>query len=313
MSDHDNNAGAPGVTTAPKPFVFVLMPFKPEFRDIYKFGIKGAAEAVGAYAERVDEQHFEGGMLDRIYNQINKADVLVADMTGQNANVFYEVGYAHALNKLVILLTQKSDDIPFDLKHHQHVVYGGEIDRLRSQLEAKLVWAIEQARTRPGARSGLGFEISFQGMPLLERSRTTERPLIHLDRPYGNRISDSVITVRNGSNAPTPAVTYIYLLLGEKTKVEVGKLKITPTESGESWEVDPFPKLDVGADDRAAEFTQMYRCDAVLPPIPPHAAAPIEFTISASRDFAPEPIRLRLCTDSAVLDYDFLLGERPRP
>src|SRR5688572_5190605 len=134
------------VTTAPKPFVLVLMPFKPEFSDIYKFGIKGAADDAGAYAERVDEQNFDGGILDRVYNQINKADVCVADMTGQNANVFYEVGYAHALNKLVILLTQRPEDIPFDLKHHQHLVYQGKIDTLRTLLAAKLAWAIEESK-----------------------------------------------------------------------------------------------------------------------------------------------------------------------
>ena len=55
-------------STLPKPFVFVLMPIAPEFADIYKFGIKGAAEDVGAYAERVDEQIFIEGMLDRIFN-----------------------------------------------------------------------------------------------------------------------------------------------------------------------------------------------------------------------------------------------------
>lgn len=82
--------------TAPKPFVFVLMPFAQEFDDIYKFGIKGAAQEVGAYAERVDEQMFVEGILERIFNQISKADVIVADMTGRNPNVFYEVGYAHA-------------------------------------------------------------------------------------------------------------------------------------------------------------------------------------------------------------------------
>jgi len=51
--------------TVPKPFVFVLIPFDPSFDDIYKFGIKGAAEDVGAYAERVDEQIFLEGILDR--------------------------------------------------------------------------------------------------------------------------------------------------------------------------------------------------------------------------------------------------------
>ena len=98
--------------TLPKPFVFVLMPFADKFDDIYTFGIKGAADDVGAYAERLDEQIFTEGMLDRIFNQISKADVIVADMTDRNPNVFYEVGYAHALGKIVLLLTQNSDDIP---------------------------------------------------------------------------------------------------------------------------------------------------------------------------------------------------------
>ena len=100
-------------TTLPKPFVFVLMPFDSTFDDIYKFGIKGAADDIGAYAERVDEQNFTEGILDRIFNQISKADVIVADMTGKNPNVFYEVGYAHALGKITLLLTQNTDDIPF--------------------------------------------------------------------------------------------------------------------------------------------------------------------------------------------------------
>jgi hypothetical protein len=60
-------------TTAPKPFVFVLMPFAKEFNDIYEFGIKTACQESGSYCERVDEQIFEGSILDRVYNQIAKS------------------------------------------------------------------------------------------------------------------------------------------------------------------------------------------------------------------------------------------------
>ena len=132
-------------STLPKPFVFVLMPFEGTFSDIYKFGIKGAADDVGAYAERIDEQIFGEVILDRIFNQISKADVIVADMTGRNPNVFYEVGYAHALGKITLLLTQKVEDIPFDLKHRQHIVYGGKIDTLRKDLAERLRWAIAES------------------------------------------------------------------------------------------------------------------------------------------------------------------------
>ncbi|MFZ0737652.1 MAG: hypothetical protein WBL70_01130 [Candidatus Acidiferrales bacterium] len=120
--------------TAPKPFVFVLMPFDQKFDDIYQLGIKPAAEGAGAYCERIDEQIFAESILARIYNQIAKADIVVADMTGRNPNVFYEVGYAHALGKTAILLTQNSEDIPFDLKHYPHIIYGTSIAGMKNDL-----------------------------------------------------------------------------------------------------------------------------------------------------------------------------------
>lgn len=135
-------------STKPKPFVFVLMPFSKEFDDIYQLGIKQSAVNAGAYAERVDEQIFTDNILQRIYNQIDKADIIVADMTGRSANVFYEVGYAHALGKDVILLTQDSDDIPFDLKHYPHIIYENSIgEKLIPQLTEKLKWAIHDRKS----------------------------------------------------------------------------------------------------------------------------------------------------------------------
>lgn len=57
-------------STNPKPFVLVLMPFNDKFRDTYGVGIRPACQEAGAYCERVDEQLFEGSILERIYNQI---------------------------------------------------------------------------------------------------------------------------------------------------------------------------------------------------------------------------------------------------
>ena len=130
--------------TTPKPFVFVLMPFDPEFDDVYKLGIKPACDKSGAYAERVDEQLFSESILDRIYNQISKADVIVSDMSGRNPNVFYETGYAHALGKTVILITKNSDDIPFDLKHYPHIIYEKKISYLLEELEKWVSWAVHK-------------------------------------------------------------------------------------------------------------------------------------------------------------------------
>lgn len=150
------------VTTQPKPFAFVLMPFDPKFNDVYQLGIKTACEEAGAYCERVDEQMFQGSILARVYNQISKADVLIADMTGRNPNVFYEVGYAHALGKDVILLTQSTDDIPFDLKHHPHIVYGGKIVQLKADLLKRVVWSVANP-TKSLKQTGLTLEFFIKG------------------------------------------------------------------------------------------------------------------------------------------------------
>jgi len=128
----------PAPDTAPKPFVFVLMPFAAEFDDIYKLGINAACKEAGTHCERVDEQIYDSTVLEQVYNQIWKADIIVADMTRQNPNVFYEVGYAHALNKPVILLTQEAEDIPFDLKHYPHIVYKGRIGDLKDGLQKRV-------------------------------------------------------------------------------------------------------------------------------------------------------------------------------
>jgi hypothetical protein len=124
------------------------MPFRDDYKDRYELGIKPACIAAGATCERVDEQIFLQNILERIYGQISKADIIVADMTGRNANVFYEVGYAHGLAKPVVLLTESADDIPFDLKHYPHVVFGKSIATLKEQLAKRIRRLVEHPSER---------------------------------------------------------------------------------------------------------------------------------------------------------------------
>lgn len=124
-----------------KKFVFVLMPFNESFDDVYQLGIKAACQSEKIYCERVDEQYYEGSMLDRIYNQIQHADYIIADMSTKNPNVFYEVGYAHALQKKVVLITQEESDIPFDLKHFYHIIYSkNKLSVLNGKIKNRIDW-----------------------------------------------------------------------------------------------------------------------------------------------------------------------------
>jgi len=127
-------------------FVFVLMPFSNSFNDIYHLAIKQAVESCGLFCQRVDEQHFTESILEMIISNIKRARFIIADMTNCNPNVFYEVGYAHALEKPIIFLTQDDPNkIPFDLKQKPHIVYNEkEIRILKTDLEERLKGLLEQ-------------------------------------------------------------------------------------------------------------------------------------------------------------------------
>lgn len=61
--------------------------------------------------------------MDDITASIRKAHLIIADLTGRNPNVFYEVGIAHALNKKVLLMAQSIEDVPLDLRHRRALFY----------------------------------------------------------------------------------------------------------------------------------------------------------------------------------------------
>ncbi len=192
--------------TAPKLFVFVLMPFEETFGDVYKLGIKPACKDAGAYCERLDEQIFHENMLDRIYNQIAKADLIIADMSKRNPNVFYEAGYAHALGKRVILMTQDADDIPFDLKHYPHIVYDNrKIAELKPDLERRVRWFVEHP-TVPADKALRSFAFRLNGT-LIEGGAKA--------KPYERNLFE--LTIHNPSNHTYKQGSYKVAILGPRT------------------------------------------------------------------------------------------------
>jgi hypothetical protein len=206
--------------TSPKPFVFVLMPFSEEFDDVYKLGIKPACENTGAYAERVDEQIFKETILQRIFNQIAKADIIIAEMTGRNPNVFYETGYAHALGKNVILITQRAEDIPFDLKHYPHIIYGGKIIDLIPELERKVKWAIENPKEfLPPPEPPIRFFID--GVSLLSNP-TIECPVL-------DKKSESIDLQIDANNSPDKIIRTLTFQIAFHT---TGRLSVTLQDVG---------------------------------------------------------------------------------
>ena len=102
---------------------FILMPFEVEFLPIYTGFLKPVLEQNGFDVNRADDLDSHQNILKDIVEQINQSDLIVADLTTGNPNVFYELGLAHALRKTVILVTQSIEDVPFDLRSYRLLEY----------------------------------------------------------------------------------------------------------------------------------------------------------------------------------------------
>jgi hypothetical protein len=102
--------------------IFVAMPFSEYFEDIYHYGIHSAVKALEHTPEMLKHEKYIGDIIDRIKTRIAISEMVIADISGNNPNVFYEVGYAHALNKPVLLLSQ-TEESPFDLRTQRQIFY----------------------------------------------------------------------------------------------------------------------------------------------------------------------------------------------
>ena len=102
---------------------FVLMPFEEGMSAVYEHGIKPLVESLGMQCRRGDEMYSTQGILSDIWQSIQTAEVIIADLTGKNPNVMYELGLSHSLWKRVILLSQNKDDVPFDLRAWRVIWY----------------------------------------------------------------------------------------------------------------------------------------------------------------------------------------------
>jgi hypothetical protein len=126
-----------------RPRAFVVMQFAEPYHTFYRDVIQEQAVAAGFDVFRIDEKAGPGIIIEDIQREIEQSALVIAEITPSNPNVFYEVGYAHALRKPTILLAQRDSKPPFDVSSFRVVFYndtiGGkaEVERsLRTHLEA---------------------------------------------------------------------------------------------------------------------------------------------------------------------------------
>lgn len=115
---------AAGHTLSSRSTCFVMQPFAPPLGDYYRLVYEPAIRKAGLIPVRADDDIFgTGKIIEQVWNGIQAAEILVAELTSRNPNVFYELGLAHALGKPVVLVTGAGEDVPFDLRHIRTIYY----------------------------------------------------------------------------------------------------------------------------------------------------------------------------------------------
>ncbi len=112
----------------------VLIPFKAENDDVYHLGIKEILEKRGYSCTKTDEEHYFGAVTEKIFEKIAESDIIVAEVTEPNPNVYYEVGYAHGMGKEPILVAREGSKLPFDIQSLRCIFYKSNVS-LRQHLD----------------------------------------------------------------------------------------------------------------------------------------------------------------------------------
>jgi len=124
--------------------VFVLMSFSPDMDPIYRIILDAAGE-VGLRTYRADSISEAGSIIDQIFESIAKSGLIVADLTGRNQNVMYELGLANAMGKKTLLLSQHAQELPFDVRQQRVLIYDRSLAK-RKELRNRLAEAFKAYR-----------------------------------------------------------------------------------------------------------------------------------------------------------------------
>jgi hypothetical protein len=111
-------------TNRPKIRAFIAMPFAKEFDALFQ-AILSACDQVNVEAVRADSQEQPGPIINQIFAELEKADLLIAEVGSKNSNVYYEIGLAHCIRIPSILVARNDqvDRIPFDLRHNRVITF----------------------------------------------------------------------------------------------------------------------------------------------------------------------------------------------
>ena len=136
-------------TNKTKQTCFMIMPFGGWFDKYYEGIYKPAIEDAGFISNRADDLYRPGNIVNDIWTYTKEADVVLADLTNKNPNVFYELGLAHAITKPAVLITASMEDVPFDLRSLRVIEFDKNAPNWGDLLKQKITKALTETLKSP--------------------------------------------------------------------------------------------------------------------------------------------------------------------
>ena len=121
---------------------FVIMPLGNKFDEVYRGLIAPVVRDNGLSVLRADEMAGSGFIMEQIRSAIQQSRLCIADLTGNNPNVLYELGFAQAVGKPIVLVADEASHLPFDLAHQRVILYHDAPRGARKLLQRSLVYAL---------------------------------------------------------------------------------------------------------------------------------------------------------------------------
>ena len=206
--------------------VFVLMPFDDELvGGVYEELVTWAFR--GFTVNRADdlEDSSQQNILKDVIDGIDKADVVVADLTDLNANVFYELGIAHAMQKDVVMITQDRESVPFDLRSYRVLEYDlrlGKIGAAKQELR-KVAEDIARGKTQFGSPFS-----DFRPRRRTKRESGSRKEKAATSKPTPPGLIDNAVSIQEGlrsANKVTQEITRHIEEIGDEAAANTPKVE----------------------------------------------------------------------------------------
>lgn len=191
---------------------FVIMPFGDWFDEYYDTIYKPAIQEARLNPQRADDLFRPSSIVNDIWSYTQSATIILADLTSQNPNVFYELGLAHAISKPAVLLTETMDDVPFDLRSLRIILFDkrdpGWGALLRSSITSSLVEVLAnpELSVPPAFSAANGEGVSSKKVPPQQQITALEQRVASLSAQV--RRQDSSLMVAGPSEANSLARRY---------------------------------------------------------------------------------------------------------